>query len=46
MEQDRTETNDLAGEKPDVVKRLSDAYERWAAKSLVVPWKELEGKQE
>lgn len=30
MTEDRTETNDLAGEKPDVVKRLSGMWQDWA----------------
>ncbi len=31
MAEDRTETNDLAGERPDLVEELSAAWERWYA---------------
>jgi len=46
MENDRTELNDLADRRPELVKELSALYDRWAAASMVVPWGKLEGKQE
>jgi arylsulfatase len=30
LESDRTELHDLAAEKPELVKELSEAYARWA----------------
>jgi arylsulfatase len=38
---DRTETNDLARARPEVVGELSTAYQGWAARVGVVPQKEL-----
>lgn len=35
MEADRTETFDLAGKHPEIVKKLSEAWRRWAARSDV-----------
>ena len=46
MENDRTELNDLANRHPDVVDELATLFQQWAASCLVVPWEELEGKQE
>jgi arylsulfatase len=46
MEEDRGELDDLAAERPEVVEELAAIYERWAEASMVVPWEELEGKQE
>ncbi|MBX6312151.1 MAG: arylsulfatase [Isosphaeraceae bacterium] len=41
MEADRTELNDLAAQRPEIVAKLSALYERWAERSGVVPWSEL-----
>lgn len=38
---DRTEANDLATSRPDVVRELSAAYDAWAARVGVVPRKDL-----
>ena len=37
MEEDRTETNDLAALYPERVKEMADRYEAWAKRSRVVP---------
>ena len=46
METDRTELNDLAGAKPELLKEMVDAYETWAKRIGVVPWEKLEKKRE
>ena len=46
LENDRTELKDLAEEQTGKLKELVAAYERWADRIGVVPWGELEGKQE
>ena len=38
MEDDRTETNDLADQMPGKVDSLSTAYDEWATANLVRPW--------
>ncbi|MFB3825322.1 MAG: arylsulfatase [Bryobacteraceae bacterium] len=38
MEADRSEMNDLAGQRPEIVKRLSAAYDSWARRAWVEPW--------
>jgi arylsulfatase len=38
MNADRTEMNDLAAAKPDVVEELSDMWQAWAEPRLVEPW--------
>ncbi len=38
MENDRTETKNLASEKPDVVQQLASEWEEWAEKVQVKPW--------
>lgn len=38
MENDRTETKNLASEKPDVVRQLAAEWEEWAEKVQVKPW--------
>jgi arylsulfatase A-like enzyme len=45
IEADRTELVNLAAKQPDVVKRMAEQYETWAARSNVVPWKDLPGAQ-
>lgn len=42
---DRTEINDLAERKPDVVGRLSQDYDEWARRCSVIPWNQLDTKQ-
>ncbi len=37
MEQDRTETHDIADQHPDLVKELSAQYEVWAQRCGVIP---------
>jgi arylsulfatase len=44
MEADRTELNNLADKMPIEVKGLSAAYDQWAARCGVVPWKVAEKK--
>jgi arylsulfatase A-like enzyme len=39
MEADRSEMNNLAVERPDIVKRLSATYDSWAERSYVEPWR-------
>ncbi|MGV3531621.1 MAG: arylsulfatase [Chthoniobacteraceae bacterium] len=43
---DRTELNNLADTEPEIAKRLSEEYDRWAARAGVLPWTRLpaEGK--
>jgi arylsulfatase len=41
MENDRTELHDLARDKPNQVKELSDLYSQWAERCGVVPPEEL-----
>ena len=42
LENDRTELSNLAGDYPQKVKQLANMYEKWAAKSNVLPWDEIE----
>jgi len=37
MEQDRTETNDLAQSHPEVVKKMGSMWMEWARRTLAVP---------
>ncbi len=41
MQADRTETHDLAGEQPQLVRELASLHDAWAARCGVVPWGEL-----
>ena len=38
MDQDRSETNNLAKDHPDKVKKLADKWEKWAVRARVKPW--------
>ena len=38
MEEDRTETNNLAADMPGKTSELIAAYDSWAANNLVKPW--------
>jgi len=38
LDEDRTEMNDLAGEKPDLLGALKTTYQQWAERAGVVPW--------
>lgn len=38
LNQDRTELNDLASKHPQRVKKLSDAWDKWATENKVLPW--------
>ena len=38
MTADRTETNDLAQRRPDVVTKMAALYNEWAARVGVAPW--------
>ena len=40
VETDRSEARNLAERHPDVVQRLSNAYDQWAARVGVLPWDE------
>jgi arylsulfatase len=42
MADDRTETNDLADERPERVAELEEAYQNWADRSNVIPWEKVE----
>jgi arylsulfatase len=39
---DRTESHNLAAEKPELVRELNDDYQRWATRCGVVPWEQIE----
>lgn len=39
MKRDRTERHDLAAEMPELVAKLAAAWEAWAKRALVKPWK-------
>jgi hypothetical protein len=41
MDLDRTEADDLAARYPRDVRRLVEEWERWAARTGVVPWDEV-----
>jgi arylsulfatase len=41
MDADRTETNDLAGEHPEVVQELAGMYDDWAKRCYVKPWDQV-----
>jgi arylsulfatase len=41
MDEDRTETNDQAGQRPDLAQSLAHDYRRWAERAGVIPWPEL-----
>nr|WKN39246.1 arylsulfatase [Tunicatimonas sp. TK19036] len=38
MERDRSETNNVAAEHPDLVKELSTLWQQWADRANVLPW--------
>jgi arylsulfatase len=38
MEEDRTELNDRAAMDPKRVKRMAEAWEKWALENKVLPW--------
>jgi len=40
VETDRSEAHNLVAKHPDVVQRLSKAYDQWAARAGVIPWAE------
>jgi len=42
IDADRSELNNLADKKPKKVRELAAKYDAWAARSHVVPWKELQ----
>ena len=46
IQADRTELNDLSRRRPEVLTAMVASYEAWAKRIGVVPWGELEGKQE
>ncbi len=39
LDADRSESNDLAGQHPEIVSRLDEAYQNWAHRSNVIDWK-------
>ena len=39
---DRNETNNLAAERPEVVRELAAAYDEWAKRTNVLPWDEVQ----
>lgn len=41
MEADRSEMNDLSEKEPGMVKELSELYDKWAARSEVIPFEQL-----
>ena len=42
MKKDRTETNNLAKDYPEIVKELSELYNQWADRCNVKPWDEVQ----
>lgn len=38
MEKDRTEVHNLAGDHPDITRRLVEKWEAWARRARVLPW--------
>jgi len=40
-DQDRTESNDLSGEYPEIVEELASLYDTWAKRCNVKPWDEI-----
>ena len=40
LEADRTETNDLASERPDLVQSLAELWHQWARRTDVLPYPE------
>ena len=40
VETDRSEANNLAGQHPEVVERLSEAFDEWAGRVGALPWTE------
>ena len=38
MDKDRSETNNLAKERPEKVKELEAKWEEWAVRAKVKPW--------
>lgn len=46
MEADRTELHDLAETHPEKLREMIALYEAWTERVDVVPWEDLEGKQE
>ena len=45
IESDRTESKNLAGEKPEIVRELAADYDRWAERCGVVPWSHIAPKR-
>lgn len=45
IDADRTESRDLAAGKPEVVRELSEEYDRWAQRCGVVPWNQIAAKR-
>ena len=46
MEKDRTETNDLAKQFPDIVESLEKEWKDWAKKCSVLPWEAFDKSKE
>jgi len=44
MEEDRTETVDLAEQHPEIVRRLAASYVAWAKRCNIVPWDDIKNK--
>jgi arylsulfatase A-like enzyme len=42
MERDRTELCDISGERPDIVRELSELYMQWAERCSVTPWEDIQ----
>ena len=42
LSKDRTESNNLAGERQDIVRELSAEYDAWAKRTNVLPWDEVQ----
>jgi arylsulfatase len=42
LARDRSETKNLAAERPEIVRELSSAYDQWAKRSNVLPWDEVQ----
>ena len=41
METGRTETDDVGGDHPDIVRELAELYKQWVGRCKVMPWAEI-----
>ncbi|NLH17374.1 MAG: arylsulfatase [Phycisphaerae bacterium] len=46
MTKDRSELHDLSAEQPELTARMKDMYEKWAQRSQVMPWEQVNAPRE